>query len=180
MADGMGKGGSMDAPWARHGTVIALVVGMAAGLAVGAGLNVLTSSVLEPEGAVNRFVGTFLVDGAFYIGSSDALALQALDPATGTELWRYATGGWSWSMPLVAGNTVYVGAIAASPYYFEGVTLKRGFHAVDRVTGTAKWSFDTGELEGGYLRGGVHSSPAVADGVLYFGALDGHFYALAE
>lgn len=117
-------------------------------------------------------------DGTVYIGSSDALALQALNPADGAELWRYKTGGWSWSTPVVSGDTVYIGAVSAYPYYFEGVTLERGLHAVDRNTGTSKWRFETDELTGGYLTGGVYSSPAVTDRAIYVGALDGHLYAL--
>jgi outer membrane protein assembly factor BamB len=117
-------------------------------------------------------------DGTIYIGSSDALALQSLDPATGVERWRFETGGWSWSTPLVNGDTVYIGAISASPYYFEGVTLKRSLHAVDRRTGVKKWSIDTGELSGSYITGGVHATPVIADGVIYVAALDGRLYAL--
>ncbi len=118
--------------------------------------------------------------GVFYIGSSDALALQALDAARGTESWRHSTGGWAWGTPLVTEDTVYQGAIAASPYYFEGVTLERGFHAVERRTGFIQWSFETEGLEGGFLRGGVYSSPATADGVVFVGALDGRLYALSR
>lgn len=118
------------------------------------------------------------VDGTVYIGSSDSLVLQALDPATGSERWRYETGGWSWSMPLVDGDTVYIGAISAFPYYFEGVTLHRGMHAVDCLSGVKKWSFETGKLEGGFVTGGVHGTPALADGILFVPALDGNLYAL--
>jgi outer membrane protein assembly factor BamB len=118
------------------------------------------------------------VDGTLYIGSSDALALQALDPVDGTELWRYRTGGWSWSTPVVRDKTVYIGAISAYPYYFEGVKLERGLHAVDRDTGTTIWRFESDELTDGYLTGGIYSSPAVTDSAIYVGALDGNLYAL--
>jgi len=119
-------------------------------------------------------------DGKLYIGSSDALALQALDATNGTELWRYRTGGWSWGTPLVSGDTVYIGSVSAFPYYFEGVNLERGFHAVDRDTGTMRWRFETGELAGGYLTGGVHASAVVTDGTVYVTALDGNLYALKQ
>jgi outer membrane protein assembly factor BamB len=119
-------------------------------------------------------------DGVLYIGSSDALALQALDATDGSELWRYTTGGWSWGTPVVSGDTVYIGSISAYPYYFDGVDLERGFHAVDRATGTMRWRLETGELIGGYLTGGVFSSPVVADGAIYVTALDGSLYALKE
>ena len=54
----------------RRGLTFRILVGMAAGLAVGAGLNVLTASVFEPDGVAVRFVGAFLVDGAFYVGGA--------------------------------------------------------------------------------------------------------------
>ncbi len=114
-------------------------------------------------------------DGRVYIGSSDARALQALDPDNGQELWRYETGGWSWCTPLVAEHTVYIGAIGASPYW---VALQPGMHAVDRSSGTRRWSLDVGLLSGGFLTGGVHGSPILAEGVLYLAALDGNLYAL--
>ena len=39
-------------------------------------------------------------------------------------------------------------SISAFPYYFEGVTLERGLHAVDLKTGTARWVLPTGQLPG--------------------------------
>src|SRR4030042_1787495 len=38
------------------------------------------------------------------------------------------------------------------------------------VDGTLKWTFETGD--------GIHSSPAVVDGVVYFGSRDHFIYAL--
>ncbi len=116
-------------------------------------------------------------DGNVYVGSSDALVLQAFDAATGKVRWSYRTGGWSWATPVVAGDTVYIGAISAYPYYFEGVTLERGLHAVDRRTGARLWTFPTRALPG-FVTGGVFSRPLVLGDRIIFGALDHRVYAV--
>ncbi len=116
-------------------------------------------------------------DGTVYVGSSDALQLLAFDAASGKLRWRYRTGGWSWATPTVAGDAVYIGAISAHPYYFEGVTLERGLHAVDRRTGTRLWAVATRALPG-FVTGGVFSRPLVLDDRVIFGALDHRVYAV--
>ncbi len=116
-------------------------------------------------------------DGIVYMGSSDALALLAFDAATGKVRWTYRTGGWSWATPAVSADAVYIGAISAHPYYFEGVTLERGLHAVDRRTGARLWSLPTQALPG-FVTGGVFSRPLVLDDRVVFGALDHRVYAV--
>ena len=118
-------------------------------------------------------------DGTVYVGSSDALQLFALDAETGHTIWIFRTGGWSWSTPLVGDGTVYIGGLSASPYYFEGVTLRAGFFAVDPKTGDSLWEFTPQPIEG-YITGGVFSTPVIVDGVIYVGALDGRLYAFEE
>jgi outer membrane protein assembly factor BamB len=117
--------------------------------------------------------------GRFYVGSSDSLKLSAFAADTGRELWHFTTGGWTWATPRLAGDTLYIGAISATPYYTPGVTLRAGFFALDAATGTEKWRFNPG-LAQGYVTGGVSGTPEVADGVVYVTALDGHVYALKE
>ncbi len=114
--------------------------------------------------------------GTVYIGSSDALVLQAFDAASGELRWSYRTGGWSWATPAVAGDTVYIGAVSAHPYY-PGVTLERGLHAVDRKTGARRWSLPTRALPG-FVTGGVFSRVLVLDDRVIFGALDHRVYAV--
>jgi len=118
-------------------------------------------------------------DGRLYVGSSDALKLSAFDAADGHELWSFKTGGWTWSTPRLANNTLYIGALAAEPYYMPGATLRAGFFAVDAATGREKWHFVPGAAQG-YVTGGVAGTPEVADGVVYVGAVDGAVYALRE
>jgi len=118
-------------------------------------------------------------EGVVYIGSSDALKLFAFDLATGEELWQFKTDGWSWGAPVVTNDTVYIGGISASPYYFPGVELEPGFYAVDRESGEVRWNMTPGPIEG-YITGGVFASPALADDVVFVAALDGTIYAVKE
>ncbi len=118
-------------------------------------------------------------EDVIYVGSSDALKLLALDPGSGEERWHFDTGGWSWGTPLVTDDAVYIGSISAYPYYFEGVDLEAGFHAVDRQTGREHWRIVPEAIDG-YVTGGVFSSPRILDGVVYVAALDGVIYAIKE
>lgn len=117
--------------------------------------------------------------GVLYIGSSDALSLYALDADSGSTIWEFRTGGWSWSDPVLADDVVYIGGLSASPYYFEGVELRPGFFAVDQETGTGLWEFTPERIEG-YLTGGVFSTPAIVGGVVYVAGIDGRLYALKQ
>jgi outer membrane protein assembly factor BamB len=118
-------------------------------------------------------------DGVLYIGSSDARALYALDARTGETIWEFETGGWSWSDPVLADDVVYIGGLGVSSYYFEGVEMRPGFFAVDQETGAGLWEF-TPELIEGFISGGVFSTPAIVEGVIYVGGVDGRLYALKQ
>jgi outer membrane protein assembly factor BamB len=122
-----------------------------------------------------------VVDGVAYVGSDD-MHLYAVDVATGTEKWRFKTGGIVRSSPAVAAGIVYFGS-------YDGL-----FYALDAATGQLRWKFATpGERK--FEAKGLHgylprtqtipdfwdlylSSPAVADGVVFFGSGDGNCHAL--
>lgn len=114
--------------------------------------------------------------GTFFIGSSDAFKLSKFDAASGKELWSFRTTGWTWGTPTVANGTVYIGSTGADVYW---QTVKRGFFAVDTITGQLRWSYQPAEAEG-YVHGGVHAAPAVKDGQVFVGDLDGHLYVFEE
>ena len=119
--------------------------------------------------------------GVVYIGSSDG-NLYAVDAATGKLRWKFDAHGQVRSSPAVVGGAVYV------------ISLDGNLYAVDTATGKQRWAFATeGEhrsTKAGNL--GVFppteavpdawdfylSSPAVADGTVYFGSGDGHVYAV--
>ena len=97
-------------------------------------------------------------DGKVFVGSSDAQFFQAVDHATGQEVWRYKGGGPIWSSAAIAGSMLYFGVN-------DGHIV-----AVDKKSGVEKWRYKTGDR--------IFSSPLVENGVVYCGSDDGNFYAI--
>lgn len=93
-----------------------------------------------------------------YIGSSDD-NFYALNATNGHLIWKYTAKDFSYSNPIVVGETVYAGSIDGNMYAF------------DAIDGRVKWKFFTATV-------GIESSPAVSDGIIYFGSNNGFFYAL--
>jgi outer membrane protein assembly factor BamB len=122
-----------------------------------------------------------VADGAVFAGSTDG-NLYAVDVATGAQKWKFVTKGRLVSSPAVLAGVVY----------FE--SYDSNFYAVDAATGALKWKFATnGERR--FAAKHIHgmlpesdlmpdpfdfylSSPAVSNGVVYFGSGDGNVYAL--
>jgi outer membrane protein assembly factor BamB len=113
-------------------------------------------------------------DGILYVGSSDYQQLFAINAATGKLVWEFGTDGSAWSTPAVTDKRVYIGAVGVLKYYL--IDHHGGFFAVDRATGKVIWRYPFGALPGTSTYG-VASSPVVANGLVFFGALDGNFYA---
>ena len=112
-------------------------------------------------------------DGVVYIGCSDCFDVFAYDATTGKEQWRFNTGGESWPTPAVDGERVYAGSVGYDIYGRFG-----GFYALDRASGKPLWRFDMQPM-GGEKGYGVGGSPALGEGKVFFGGLDGVFYAFA-
>ena len=96
--------------------------------------------------------------GVVYVGSSDAQFFQAVDAASGKELWRTATAATVWSSAAISGDLVIVG---------DGSGKVRAF---DRKTGAARWAFSTNAQ--------AHSSPVPAGSLVITGSADGGVYAI--
>lgn len=77
-------------------------------------------------------------------------------PRRGELLWAFPAAGPIWTSPIVADETVYFSSTGGT------------FYALDSRSGEVKWQVELGE---------VFSSPAFADGIVYFGAND-YLYAL--
>jgi len=99
-------------------------------------------------------------DSTLYLSSDDHW-IYAFDAATGKMKWKYGTAdeGGSKCVFNSDGTVVYCG------------TDDKSLRALDASDGSLIWKFSTG--------GAVTSSTRVgAHGSLYFGCLDGYFYAL--
>ena len=129
-------------------------------------------------------VGSAAVDaGVVYVASLDTY-LYAIDQETGKERWKFKSRMPIASSPAIAGGTLYfvsgTGALAA----------------IDIATGQPKWVF-VAEHERKFEAKNLHgypspaqtipdawdiftSSPAVANGKVYFGSGDGNVYAVDE
>jgi outer membrane protein assembly factor BamB len=122
-----------------------------------------------------------LSKGVFFFGSLDTF-LYAVDETTGLQKWKFETKGGIASTPAVSNGTVY----------FDNWD---GFlYAVDEVTGKLKWKFAMAyerKFQAKHLHGQepkeqtipdvwdfFTSSPAVANGKVYFGSGDRNIYAV--
>jgi len=93
-----------------------------------------------------------------YFGGYSLLAVNA---STGTEIWRYApqintAQTYRAGSPCIEGGYVYVG-------------LSDSFYCLDATTGKKVWDNP---------KGAFGSSPAVSNGIVYFGSQDFNVYAL--
>jgi outer membrane protein assembly factor BamB len=95
--------------------------------------------------------------GRLFIGDYDG-RLWALSPASGVTQWVGRVNGKIYGTPAVAGGRVFVPSVAYSLWAFT-------------TSGRRLWSVPTGSY--------VYSSPAVADGVVCFGAYNGLFYGVS-
>jgi outer membrane protein assembly factor BamB len=115
-----------------------------------------------------------IYDNVLYVGSSDYELLNALDTTTGKLVWSFDTDGSPWSSPAVTADTVFIGTAGSVGY----MTDHRGaFFAVNRTDGKEKWRMKWDPIPG-VFNYGVASSPAVSAGLVFFGGLDGKFYAV--
>jgi len=122
-----------------------------------------------------------IANGVLYIGSLSG-HLYAIDQQTGQEKWNFKSRMPIASSPAVAGDTVYLVSSAGS------------LAAIDAATGQPRWVF-AHEYEKKFEARGLHgyapaaqtipdawdvftSSPAVANGKVYYGSGDGNVYAV--
>ena len=88
-----------------------------------------------------------VVDGNIYIGGTDGW-LRAIDADSGNVIWKtYFVNDFITATPAYHSNTIYVGA------------QDPPFGSVECINGNFNWTVD---LE-------IHGSPAVADGMVFFG-----------
>jgi outer membrane protein assembly factor BamB len=103
-------------------------------------------------------------------GAGDG-SVNALEEKTGKSIWRADIGERIRSTPAVSEGVIFVG------------TVQGRLHALALTDGAPRWTFDTegtklDSSKFGYDRRSIQSSPAVANGVVYFSARDGWVYAV--
>jgi len=75
-------------------------------------------------------------------------------------VWKYSAPDKTYSSPVVANGTIYLGS------------NDKHLYAIDQNTGQMKWSFKTG--------GNIESTPAISNGIVYVGSWDKTLYAINE
>jgi outer membrane protein assembly factor BamB len=114
-----------------------------------------------------------VVNGVVYVGSDDTF-LYAIDATTGKERWKFDAAAPMSSGPVVANGIVYVGANPFNGINSSGTPAGAGgLYAVEAASGTQVWLFTISPT-------GLYgfSTPAVVDGMVYVGSLDGNLYVL--
>jgi eukaryotic-like serine/threonine-protein kinase len=108
------------------------------------------------------------VNGVAYFGSMDN-KIYAVNANTGAKIWSFTTGYHVLSSVAVFGNKVITGA---DDGYIYGI---------DKDTGTQIWKTFAGGVTNNLLGIGytqIRSSPAVLNGRVYVGSLDGNLYCI--
>jgi polyvinyl alcohol dehydrogenase (cytochrome) len=133
---------------------------------------------------------------AAVFGGQKSGAVWAMDPNTGKVIWRQPLGTGS---PLggVHWGIAYDGATVYAPISLVGqklpdetvdvTTIKSGMYALDPATGAVKWLFATAPDCAGDRQKrvpscgrmyGFSTAPAIIDGAVVEGGLDGYLYVL--
>lgn len=119
--------------------------------------------------AAGPFVGSAISDGNLLFAGSHDSVFYALRPDDGAVEWKFRSGGKIRSTPLVDGGKIFLNA-------GDGRLV-----ALEPSTGRLRWTFQTGG-EKVYEPYGYadyfHSSPAAANGIIFFGSGDGFIYAV--
>ncbi|SMF15564.1 PQQ-like domain-containing protein [Alteromonadaceae bacterium Bs31] len=113
------------------------------------------------------------------VGSSDAQTLFVFNAKSGNLDWSFKTKGWSWGTPALIDSSIFIGAISASQYTFEGLPIHSGFFALG-LKGELLWHYKPEPIELGYLSGGVFNPAIKYKNTLIVMAIDGTISAFAH
>jgi len=140
-------------------------------------------------------------DNVLYAGTSDTYLLLALDANTGKEKFRFKTNGYVFGSPAITGSTAFFGDFTGKMYALDlnaqgkkwtafstdsrnenaGTVLKNdtlNFMYTAHGADLNNYPVNKKVMDDFYTLGPIVSSPAVKDGVVYFGSADGCLYAL--
>ncbi|MFE3206094.1 PQQ-binding-like beta-propeller repeat protein [Embleya sp. NPDC059237] len=121
-----------------------------------------------------RLTNLDVTDGIVYVqsnpleASNQAGTLHAVETKHGTAVWSIPFASYG-GAPTVVDDVCYTsGAVTPTGAGRTGYTGR--YHALDARTGAERWRFEAD--------GGFYDRPAVVNGVVYLGCLDGNVYAL--
>jgi len=98
-------------------------------------------------------------DGKYILYANTQGVIKALDSATGSLRWRFATGGKVFSTPAISGSKVVIGSTDG---YIYCLNLRKG---------TLLWKYK--------CKKSVLGSPVIMDNMVYIGASDNIFRAIS-
>ena len=107
----------------------------------------------------------------------DSGSLNALDAITGKILWqkKLVGDGEIHSSPAYDQGLIFIGT-EGDARYTPSPKNPSSLFALKPATGEIVWQFSIDYAQGGTNL--IHSTPAISDGVVYFGSENGWFYAL--
>ncbi|HZY37780.1 MAG TPA: PQQ-binding-like beta-propeller repeat protein [Mucilaginibacter sp.] len=139
-------------------------------------------------------------DGTLYISTSDSYLFMALDAKTGKEKFRFKANGYIYSSAAISGNTAYFGDFSGKLFALNLLSGKpiSTFATPERIHNsrqllnkdnidfiylikskdTMAYATSVAVMDELYKLGPIVSSPAISDGVIYFGSADGYVYAI--
>jgi outer membrane protein assembly factor BamB len=132
------------------------------GLITATGVPKLTGAAWQKNIGEAGVSSPVYVDGTIYVGTNRGEML-AFNATTGDRKWAFTSVGGNASSPAIEGDVVYVG-LGLDP-------SDTGLYALNRQTGEQLWAYKTTSPI--WL-----ASPLIFNGKVYFGDLDGNFYAV--
>jgi outer membrane protein assembly factor BamB len=117
-----------------------------------------------------------VTEGKLFVGD-DSGTLNALDAASGKILWqkKLVGEGEIHSSPAYANGLVFIGTEGDARYQ-ENPRNPSSMFALNPTSGEIVWQFPIDYTPDRVNL--IHATPAIANGVLYFGSENGWFYAL--
>lgn len=105
-------------------------------------------------------MSTVVEDDRVYVGWSTNNRINAVDLATGTQVWEFDAGSHTYTTALLVGDDIYWGSAGGK------------LHKLDKRTGEPRWSYAVGS--------DIYSSAIHENDTLYFGTDDGRLLAVGE
>jgi outer membrane protein assembly factor BamB len=141
----------------------------------------LQSAELLWSTKVGSVVGSAAASGARVIVGTLGGDIVSISSKTGSVLWKRNFDLPIASSSAISNGKIYFGTFRTWPIrqiqndYFDPSpplidAVANSFYAVDVIDGRIMWNYSVG--------GNIISSPAVYEGIVYFGALDSNIYAL--